>query len=80
MDSGGGKTMGVFTERLFAVFILATPWGRKDTAGEGNEARERNASHDRPASPTWQTWDMRSPTTSTMRADLEALRTYTRVR
>ncbi len=71
--------MGVFSERIFAVFLLASQWRRAETAREEDTgragARERNT-----PTPAWQTWDMQNPTTSSMRADLEALRTYTRIR
>jgi hypothetical protein len=72
--------MGIFSERLFAVFLVAMPWRRNQEAcGEGQNGHEAGRECQAPA-PTWQTWNMHSPTTSTMRADLEALRTYTRVR
>ena len=71
--------MGVLSERLFAVFLVAMPWRRGDaTCGEGHN-HEACAERHTPV-PTWQSWHMHSPSTSTMRADLEALRTYTRVR
>jgi hypothetical protein len=72
--------MGVFSERLFAVFLVALPWRRTAEQGAGDHQEPGSAGHDRSPVPTWQTWEMHSPTTSTMRADLEALRTYTRVR
>jgi hypothetical protein len=72
--------MGSFSERLFAVFLVAMPWRRNETSCcEGQNGHNVGREHNAPT-PTWQTWDMQSPTTSTLRADLEALRTYTRVR
>jgi hypothetical protein len=72
--------MGVFSERLFAVFLVAMPWRHPEIARASEEHDQATAREFRAPTPTWQSWDMQSPTTSTMRADLEALRTYSRVR
>ena len=72
--------MGIFSERLFAVFLVAMPWRREDSVRHEGRNAHGTGSEDKAPAPTWQTWNMHSPTTSTMRADLEALRTYTRVR
>ena len=71
--------MGVLSERLFAVFLVAMPWRHANATWSEGQNHEGCGEGHTPA-PTWQSWNMHSPSTSTMRADLEALRTYTRVR
>ena len=71
--------MGVLSERLFAVFLVAMPWRRGESACSEEQNHDGRGERHTPV-PTWQSWNMHSPSTSTMRADLEVLRTYTRVR
>jgi hypothetical protein len=72
--------MGVFSERLLGVFLVVLPWRQAVTSNTAGQPGHETGRECHTPAPTWQTWDMHSPTTSTMRADLEALRTYTRVR
>jgi hypothetical protein len=71
--------MGVFSERIFGMF-LAMPWrSRSASSAPKTEALAVARDESKPA-PTWQTGRDQSPSTSVMRADLEALRAFSRVR
>ena len=69
--------MGVFAERIFAVFLLVPRRSRNAS----DDVRVYGAPDERSASsPVWVTSREHSPSTSVQRADFEALRAISRVR
>jgi hypothetical protein len=68
--------MGVFADRILAVFLLVPRRARNAS----DDVRVYGAPDERPASPVWVTDRNHSPSTSVQRADFEALRAISRVR
>ena len=73
--------MGVFTERLAVLFLM--PWSSR-SASRPLETKSRQAygtqGGQAAPEPMWKMDRQHSPSTSVQRADLEALRAFSRVR
>jgi hypothetical protein len=73
--------MGVFTERLAVLLLL--PWSSRGASSiSTTDSRRTYGTLDEASapSPTWKLGREHSPSSSVQRADLEALRAFSRVR
>lgn len=74
--------MGVFSERIFALFLLVPrrPRGASDTLAKPRERAYGVPEEQSTSTSTWATGREYSPSSSVQRADLEALRAFCRMR
>ena len=72
--------MGVFAGHIFLAALVAMPWRSRSASGDHDEHGHDAPTEHPSAAPARQTgWDY-NPSSSVLRADLEALRALSRVK